>query len=58
MTDIALMKTTSYRPTGDTETWNIALGGNDYTPMTINDLTRMRDMINEVLNESQEKYER
>lgn len=53
MTDIILMKTTSYRPIGDTETWNIALGNAEYVCMTTADLTRLRDMIDEVLNEAQ-----
>ena len=58
MTDIILMKTTSYRPIGDTETWNIALGGNEYTSMTADDLERLRDMIDEVLNEAHKGGER
>lgn len=38
MTDITLMKTNDYRLDGDTETWNLALGGNDFplwTTMTL-----------------------
>lgn len=51
MTDIVLMKTTDYRLTGDTETWNLALGNADYTRMTADDLARLRNMIDEVLDE-------
>lgn len=51
MTDIALMKTNDYRLDGDTETWNLALGGNDFSTMDNDDLARLRDMIDEVLNE-------
>lgn len=51
MTEIVLMKTTDYRPSGDTETWNIALANQEHIRMTINDLARLQDMINEVLNE-------
>ena len=47
------MKTTDYRLTNHTETWNIALGESDYTPMTCDDLKRLRCMIDDVLNESQ-----
>ncbi len=50
MTEIVLMKTTDYRLTGDTETWNLALGNSDYVRMTDDDLVRLRNMINEILN--------
>lgn len=51
MTDITLMKTNDNRLDGDTETWNLALGGNDFSTMDNDDLARLRDMIDEVLNE-------
>jgi len=51
MTNIVLMKTTDYRLTGDIETWNLALGNNDFTRMTSDDLARLRNMIDEVLDE-------
>lgn len=51
MTEIVLMKTTDYRPTGDTETWNLAIGNAEYVRMTTGDLVRLRNMIDEVLNE-------
>ncbi len=38
MTDITLMKTNDYRLDGDTETWNLALGGNDFSTMDNDDL--------------------
>lgn len=53
MTNISFMKTTDYRLNNHTETWNIALGESDYTPMTCDDLKRLRCMIDDVLNESQ-----
>jgi len=53
MTNISLMKTTDYRLTGDTETWNLALGNNDYVAMTYDDLARLRNMIDKVLNEKE-----
>lgn len=51
MTDIVLMKTTDYRLTGDVETWNLALGGNDYVDMTEDDMIRLGALIDEVLSE-------
>lgn len=50
MTDIKLMKTNDYRLDGDTETWSLSLGGNDFVDMTERDLIRLRDVINEVLS--------
>lgn len=50
MTDIKLMKTTDYRLDGDTETWTLSLGGNDFVDMAEPDLIRLRDVINEVLS--------
>lgn len=50
MTDIILMKTNDYRLDGDTETWSISLGGNDFVNMVEQDLIRLRDVINEVLS--------
>lgn len=52
MTNIVLMKTTDYRLTSTTETWSLAVGNNDYVCMTADDLTRLRDMIDEVLHDS------
>lgn len=50
MTDIKLMKTNDYRLDGDTETWSLSLGGNDFINMAEPDLIRLRDVINEVLS--------